>query len=109
MSGTIGTSRYIQMDKRQHENTINMSQGNMTHTEHSYPSIASMGYPNITKRKESDLTFNFMKMIEAFKEEMKKIPKEIQENTIKHVEVFKEETNPLQKLKKIRLKGEGNK
>ena len=32
-------------------------------------------------------------MIEAFKEEMNKYLKEIQENTIKQVEVFKEETN----------------
>ena len=32
-------------------------------------------------------------MIEAFKEQMNKSLKEIQENTIKQVEVFKEETN----------------
>jgi hypothetical protein len=33
-------------------------------------------------------------MIEAVKEKMNKLLKEIQENTVKQTEVFKEETNP---------------
>jgi hypothetical protein len=40
-------------------------------------------------------------MIEAFKNEMNKSLKEIEENTIKQVSIFKEETNPLNTCRKI--------
>ena len=42
-----------------------------------------------------------LKMIEAFKNEMNKSRKEIEENTIKQVSIFKEETNPLNTCRKI--------
>jgi len=43
------------------------------------------------KAQENNLTHNLIKIVEAFKEEIKKSLKEIQKNTIKQVEVFKEE------------------
>ena len=67
MSATKGTSSDSQMDKRQLKNTINKNWGNMTRSEHSYPSTASMESPNTTKTKENDLASNLIKMIEAFK------------------------------------------
>jgi hypothetical protein len=55
----------------------------VTPSEHSYPTTASPGYPNRPEAQENDLKSNLIKMIEAFKEEMNKSLKEIQENTIK--------------------------
>ena len=57
----------------------------MTSLEHSYPTTASPGYPSTAEAQENDLKSNLIKMIEAFKEEMNKSLKEIQENTIKQV------------------------
>jgi hypothetical protein len=45
-------------------------QGNMTYSEHSYPTTASPGYFNMTKAQENDLKTIFLEMIEPFKEEM---------------------------------------
>lgn len=71
----------------------------MIPSEHKYPIIANPGYPNTTKEQGNDLKSNLVKMIEAFKEEMYKSFKEIQENTIKKkVEVFKEERNKSLKI-----------
>ena len=53
----------------------------------------SPGYPfNTTETQDNYLKSNLTEMIEAFKEELNKSLKEIQENTIKQIEVFKEET-----------------
>ena len=60
--------------------------------EHSYLSTATL----VTiKEQENDIKFNLLKMIEAFKEEMNKFLKEIQENTIKQVEVFISPLSPI--------------
>jgi hypothetical protein len=85
----------ILMAKRQCKNTVNWSQGNMESSELSYPDTAIPGYPNIAKTQD-DLKSNLIKMIEAFKEEMNKFSKEVQENTIKHV---KELNKTVQDLK----------
>ena len=45
--------------------------------------------------QEEDLKCNFIKMTEAFKEDMSKSLKEIQENTFKQVEALKEETKKI--------------
>ena len=38
----------------------------------SYPTTASLGYPNTIETQENDLKFSLIKKIEAFKEEMSK-------------------------------------
>jgi hypothetical protein len=48
----------------------------------------SPGYPNTTEAQENGLKSNRIRMAEAFKEEMNKSLKEIQENTVKQVEIF---------------------
>jgi hypothetical protein len=55
----------------------------------------SPGYPN-TAKTQDDFISNFIKMIGAFKEEMNKSLKEIQENTIKQM---KEMNKTVQDLK----------
>jgi hypothetical protein len=55
------------MAKGQLRNTINKSQGNMTPSEHSCSTTASLGYANTTKAQER-----------GFKEEMNNSLKEIQ-------------------------------
>jgi hypothetical protein len=52
----------------------------MKPSEHSYPTTKSPGYPSKIKAEGNDLKTNVIKIIEAFKEEMNKSPKEIQEN-----------------------------
>ena len=81
------------MPKGQHKKTINKTQGNMPPLEPSSPTTANPGYPNENEAQENGLKFNFIKMIEAFKEEMNKSLKEIHENTSKEVEALKEEAN----------------
>ena len=73
------------MAKYQHKNTINKSQGYMTRWEHNYPITTSPEYPNTTEPQESDLKYNLIKMIEAFKKEANKCLVEIQENTMKQI------------------------
>ena len=57
----------------------------MTPSKHSYPTTASLRYPNTAEAQENDLKSNLIKMIEAFKEEINKSRKEIHENAIKQV------------------------
>jgi len=85
------------MAKSSRKNTMNKNLGNMTPSEHKYPTIANPGYPNTTKEQGNDLKSNLVKMIEAFKEEMYKSFKEIQENTIKKRwrSLKRKEINPL--------------
>ena len=51
----------------------------MASPECSYHTTAGTGNPNTTKAQENDLKSNLIKMIEAFKEEVNKSLKEIQE------------------------------
>ena len=55
----------------------------MTPLEPSYPTTASPGYFSIVEAQENDFKSNLVKVIDAFKEEMNKSFKEIQENTIR--------------------------
>jgi hypothetical protein len=55
----------------------------MIPSEHSSSATASAGYPNTIKAQENDLKSSLIKMLKAFKEEMDKSIKEIQENIIK--------------------------
>lgn len=57
-----------------------------------YPTTASPGYHNMHELQENDIKSNLKKMTEAFKEEINKSFKKIQDNTIKQVAVLKEET-----------------
>ena len=52
----------------------------MVPPEPGYPATASPGYSNIAEVQENDFKSNLLKMIEAFKEEISKSLKEIQEN-----------------------------
>jgi hypothetical protein len=54
----------------------------MSPPELSYP-ITSHEYDNTAKAQKDDLKCNLIKMIEAFKEEMKQTPMEIEGNIIK--------------------------
>ena len=73
------------MPKGQHKNKVKF-QGFMTPPEPSYPVIINPGYSNETEAQEEDFKSNPIKMIEAFKADMNKSFKEIQENTFKQVE-----------------------
>lgn len=50
---------------------------------HSAPTAEDPGYPNTIETEENESKLNLIKMIEAFKEEMDKFLKEIQEHTIR--------------------------
>jgi len=67
----------------QHRNIINQSQGTVAPPEPSDPATASPGCFNTAEAQENDLKYNFMTMVESFKEEINKSLKEAQENTIK--------------------------
>ena len=67
------TSRDIQVAKGQCENTEHKNQGNVALSAQSYSTPASPGHLNTTEAQENDLKSNLMKMIEAFKEERKKM------------------------------------
>lgn len=69
------------MSRLEHKNTINSRHGNMSLPEPGYPTIAGSEYSNINKAQENDLNTNYMKMLEALKEEINKSVKEIQKNT----------------------------
>jgi len=56
----------------------------MTASEPSFSTV-SLGYSNTADTQENDLKSNLMKMTEAFKEEMNKSLKDIQENIIEQV------------------------
>jgi hypothetical protein len=57
------------------------------------------------EKQDNDLKSNLMKMIEAFKEDIKNFPKEIQENTGKQVEALKEERNkPFKEIQENTIK-----
>ena len=91
------------MSKDEEKNIINRSHDNMIHSENSYPTTASPEYPNTVEAGENGIKSNFMKMIDVFKDELKKSFNEMQENTLKPIEVFKDETNPLMICRKIQL------
>ena len=66
------------MPKGQYKNTVNKTQDSEAPPEPSYPVTTNPGYPNETEAQEEDLESNFIKMIEAPKEDMNKCIKEIQ-------------------------------
>jgi hypothetical protein len=70
---------------KEHKEHNQQKQNNMTISGHSYLTTASPGYPNTTETQENDLKHNLMKIIGAFKEEMK----ETQENIIKQMKKIK--------------------
>jgi hypothetical protein len=53
------------------------------------------------EKQDNDLKSNLMKIIEAFKEDIKNSLEGIQKNTDKHVEVLKEEINSLKEYMKL--------
>lgn len=60
------------MVKSQCKNTVKNKKGNMVPLEPSYPTISRPDYSNAAKAQENNLRNNFMKMIEAHKEEILK-------------------------------------
>jgi hypothetical protein len=81
------------MARGKHKIINNTTQGNLAPSEPSSLTTASPGYPNTHGKQDNDLKSHVMKMIEAFKEDIKNSFNEIQENTGKHIEALKEETN----------------
>ena len=75
----------------------------MIPSDHRYPFTDNPGYPNTARAQENDLKSNLIKMIEAFKEEMNKSLKEIQENTIKERSLKRKHINPLKTYRKTQL------
>jgi hypothetical protein len=75
----------------------NKSQCNLASSEPSSSTIGSPEYHNTPGEQDSDLKSHLMKMLEAFKEDVKNSLKEIQGKTGKpstfEVEALKEETN----------------
>ena len=55
----------------------------MTSSAPNSPITASHKYPNTLEKKDTDLKFHLMKIIENFKEDINNSLKEIQENTVK--------------------------
>jgi hypothetical protein len=81
---------------KKYKNNINRSQCNMAPSEPSFPTARSPAYPNTLVEQDYNLKLLLIKMREAFKEEMNKSLKEVQENTIKQV---KEINKTIQDLK----------
>ena len=73
----------------------------MTSSAPNSPITASHKYPNTLEKKDTDLKFHLMKIIETFKEDINNSLKEIQENTVKQVEALNEETNSSRKYRKM--------
>lgn len=67
------------MPRGQHKNIINNSQDNMAPPEPSYSTTASSEHSDTVEAQENNLKINFMKRMEVLKEEINKLPKEIQE------------------------------
>lgn len=82
--------KHIQMARDLWKSTINKSQGNVTLSEHRYPTTASPRYPKTTKTQENCLKSNILKMTGAVNKELKKSHNKIK---YKQVEVFKKKTN----------------
>jgi cysteinyl-tRNA synthetase len=57
----------------------------------SFPAMTNPRYSNGTEAQEKDLKSSLIKMIEAFKDDLNKVLKEIQENPFKQVEALNEE------------------
>lgn len=56
------------------------TQLNLVTPEPSSPTTASLGYPNMPERHDSNLKSNLMKMVKTFQEDINNSLKEIQEN-----------------------------
>jgi hypothetical protein len=89
-----------------HKNISNRLQFYLAKSEPSSSNIARSGYPNITKKQDSDLNSYLMKMIEDFKKDINNSLKEIQK-TGKQLEALKEETH--KSLKDIKTNKQTNK
>lgn len=73
------------MGRQQYKNTFNSIKSNMAPTESSSSTTERPEHPNSDEAEENNLKNNFMKMIEALKEEMKISLKEIEESTNKKI------------------------
>jgi hypothetical protein len=71
------------MAKGKCKNLTNRNQGHSPSSEPSTPTTASTGYPNTSKKQDSDLKSYLMMVVEDFKKKINNSLKEIQENTAK--------------------------
>jgi hypothetical protein len=67
----------------------NRNQDHWASSEHSMPTTTSPGYPNTSRKQDSDLKSFLMMLVEDFKKGINISLKEIQENTAKQVEALK--------------------
>lgn len=84
------------MPRGHYKDEINNIYGNMSPPELSYFTIAGHEYSNVVVDQRKDLKANYMKMVDALKEEMNKSHKAIYENGN---EQLKETNETLQDLK----------
>ena len=73
------------------QDTTIRSQGTTTAPEPSYLTTEIPGYTNTAEAHADDLKSNFIKMMQAFKEDINTFFKETQDNTFKQIEALKEE------------------
>ena len=78
------------MAKGRLKNLINRKQDQSPSSEHSIPTSASPGYPNIPVKQDLDLKSYLLMLVEEIKKGFNNSLKEIQENTAKEIEVLKE-------------------
>ena len=89
------------MAKNAWKNTINISQVNMTTMEYNYRTQAQEILTQLNHKKITLTLSNPIKMIEAFKKEMNKSFKEIQEIMISESPLKRKQKNPLKKYRKL--------
>jgi hypothetical protein len=62
------------MARVKHKNISSRSQYTLAPSEPSSSTTGSPRYPNMPEKQDNDLKSHLMKMIEAFKEDIKKLP-----------------------------------
>ena len=68
------------------QNTLNNLMSNIAIPEPNGPTTGRHEHPNPQKAEENDFKYNFMKMIQSLREEMKNSLKEMEEKTNKKLE-----------------------
>lgn len=95
-------TRNNQVTKDKCKNISNRSQYTLEPSEPSSPIMAIPGYPSISEKKDSDLNYCLIKIIEAFKDDINSSFKEAQKNTGKQIKTLKAKTYKC--IKEIQVK-----
>jgi hypothetical protein len=95
------------MAKGKLKNLTNRNPDHSASSEPTTPNTESPGYPNTTKKQDSDLKPYFMMVVEDFKKGINNTFKEIQENTAKQVDVLIKEAQKFLKELRENKTGDG--